>query len=127
MDRLQEVKKRKAQDEKKEVPAKKKAKAEMEDPQKKAEEEKQRLLKIRDEEKEKNERTLFVGNLAVSTIQKDEYKELKKTFSEYGKIESIRFRSVVSFIFLACLCYLSIVDILADTLCINFGGFLGFL
>jgi nucleolar protein 12 len=98
MDHLQEVKKRKAQDGKKEVPAKKKAKAEVEDPQKKVEEEKERLLKIRDEEKEKNGRTLFVGNLAVSTIQKDEYKELKKAFSEYGKIESIRFRSVVRFI-----------------------------
>ena len=113
MDRLQEVKKRKAQDEKKEVPAKKKAKAEVEDPQKKVEEEKERLLKIRDEEKEKNERTLFVGNLAVSTIQKDEYKELKKAFSEYGKIESIRFRSVVRFISLTVW---DIMDILADTL-----------
>jgi RNA recognition motif-containing protein len=60
------------------------------------EEEKERLLKIREEEKEKNERTLFVGNLPVSTIQKAEYKELKKTFSKYGSIESIRFRSVVS-------------------------------
>jgi nucleolar protein 12 len=96
------LKKRKAQEDKKGVQAKK-AKIEVEDPQKKVEEEKQRLLKIRDDEKEKNERTLFVGNLAVSTIQKEEYKELKKAFSEYGKIESIRFRSVVRFISLIAL------------------------
>ncbi|KAG2176566.1 hypothetical protein INT44_007229 [Umbelopsis vinacea] len=86
-------KKRKVQEDKKGQQAKK-AKVEVEDPQKKVEQEKERLLKIRDEEKAKNERTLFVGNLPVSTIQKEEYKELKKAFSEYGKIESIRFRSV---------------------------------
>jgi len=88
-----DLKKRKAEEEKKAEQAKK-AKVEEEIVKKSVEEEKERLLKIREEEKEKNERTLFVGNLPVSTIQKAEYKELKKTFSKYGSIESIRFRSV---------------------------------
>jgi nucleolar protein 12 len=89
------LKKRKAQEEKEAAQAKK-AKLEEENIQKKVEEEKARQIKQKEVEKEKNERTLFVGNLPVSTIQKDQYKELKKVFSEYGKIESIRFRSVVS-------------------------------
>jgi nucleolar protein 12 len=49
-------------------------------------------------EQEKNERSVFVGNLPVSTIQKENYRDLKKTFAEYGEIESIRFRSIVSIV-----------------------------
>lgn len=92
-----DLKKRKAEEEKN-AELTKKAKTAEENAIKSVEEEKDRLIKKREEEKEKNERTLFVGNLPVSTIQKAEYKELKKTFSKYGNIESIRFRSVVSHI-----------------------------
>ncbi|KAF9154747.1 Nucleolar protein 12 [Actinomortierella ambigua] len=43
---------------------------------------------------ERRARTLFVGNLSVSAISKGDFKTLKQRFSEYGTIESIRFRSV---------------------------------
>ncbi|KAL1925686.1 uncharacterized protein VTP21DRAFT_569 [Calcarisporiella thermophila] len=50
--------------------------------------------KKREEETEKLERTIFVGNLSATCIQKADYKKLKAKFSEYGKISSIRFRSI---------------------------------
>lgn len=43
--------------------------------------------------KEKNERTVFVGNLPISSMTKQGTKELTKVFNEHGKIDSIRFRS----------------------------------
>jgi len=94
---MKELKKRKAEEEKKAEMAKK-AKIEEKDAKESLEKEKERLIQQREAEQEKNERTLFVGNLPVSTIQKAQYKELKKTFAKYGTIESIRFRSVVSVI-----------------------------
>ena len=45
---------------------------------------------------ERNERTVFVGNLPVKVIEKAEFRELKKTFGAFGSIESIRFRSIAS-------------------------------
>lgn len=46
---------------------------------------------------EKDKKSLFVGNVPV-TIQADKklLKEFKTLFSQFGKIESIRFRSIVS-------------------------------
>ncbi|CEP19112.1 hypothetical protein [Parasitella parasitica] len=43
---------------------------------------------------EKELRTIFVGNLPVECIEKEGYKQLEAKFKNYGKIESIRFRSV---------------------------------
>ncbi|ANB15792.1 Nop12p [Sugiyamaella lignohabitans] len=43
----------------------------------------------------KAESTLFVGNLSSSVItNKPNYKQFKALFSKYGKVESIRFRSI---------------------------------
>lgn len=44
-----------------------------------------------EEERLKNERTVFVGNLPVTCKKK----KLKSFFKEYGQIESVRFRSVM--------------------------------
>uniref|UniRef100_A0A8C2UXU9 RNA-binding protein 34 n=1 Tax=Chinchilla lanigera TaxID=34839 RepID=A0A8C2UXU9_CHILA len=44
-----------------------------------------------EEERLKNERTVFVGNLPVSCNKK----KLKSFFKEYGQIESVRFRSLI--------------------------------
>ncbi|XP_004473179.1 RNA-binding protein 34 [Dasypus novemcinctus] len=44
-----------------------------------------------EEERLKNERTVFVGNLPVTCNKK----KLKSFFKEYGHIESVRFRSVI--------------------------------
>ncbi|XP_011372255.1 RNA-binding protein 34 [Pteropus vampyrus] len=44
-----------------------------------------------EEERLKNERTVFVGNLPVTCNKK----KLKSFFKEYGQIESVRFRSVI--------------------------------
>ncbi|CAO2609337.1 RNA-binding protein 34, partial [Lemmus lemmus] len=44
-----------------------------------------------EEERLKNERTVFVGNLPVTCNKK----KLKSFFKEYGQIESLRFRSVM--------------------------------
>nr|XP_036309460.1 RNA-binding protein 34 [Pipistrellus kuhlii] len=44
-----------------------------------------------EEERRKNERTVFVGNLPVTCNKK----KLKSFFKEYGPIESVRFRSVI--------------------------------
>ncbi|XP_040092266.1 RNA-binding protein 34-like isoform X1 [Oryx dammah] len=46
-----------------------------------------------EEERLKNERTVFVGNLPVTCKKK----RLKSFFKEYGQIESVRFRSLVCF------------------------------
>lgn len=48
-----------------------------------------------EKEVEKSERTIFVGNLSNTTItKKADYKALKRLFSKYGSVESIRFRSI---------------------------------
>ncbi|XP_076981920.1 LOW QUALITY PROTEIN: RNA-binding protein 34-like [Tamandua tetradactyla] len=44
-----------------------------------------------EEERLKNERTVFVGNLPITCNKK----KLKSFFKEYGQIESVRFRSVI--------------------------------
>uniref|UniRef100_A0A452QS15 RRM domain-containing protein n=1 Tax=Ursus americanus TaxID=9643 RepID=A0A452QS15_URSAM len=44
-----------------------------------------------EEERLKNERTVFVGNLPVTCNKK----KLKSFFREYGQIESVRFRSLI--------------------------------
>ncbi|XP_075851592.1 RNA-binding protein 34 isoform X3 [Microcebus murinus] len=44
-----------------------------------------------EEERSKNERTVFVGNLPVTCNKK----KLKSFFKEYGQIESVRFRSLI--------------------------------
>ncbi|XP_064239687.1 RNA-binding protein 34 isoform X3 [Aotus nancymaae] len=44
-----------------------------------------------EEERLKNERTVFVGNLPVTCDKK----KLKSFFKEYGQIESVRFRSLI--------------------------------
>ncbi|XP_051024924.1 RNA-binding protein 34 [Acomys russatus] len=44
-----------------------------------------------EEERLKNERTVFVGNLPVTCNKK----KLKSFFKEYGQVESVRFRSVM--------------------------------
>ncbi|KAI9003175.1 hypothetical protein BC832DRAFT_593254 [Gaertneriomyces semiglobifer] len=46
------------------------------------------------EETEKNERTIFVGNLPTNVIEKAHTKELKALFAQHGKLDSIRFRSI---------------------------------
>ncbi|KAF9417358.1 Nucleolar protein 12 [Podila epigama] len=43
---------------------------------------------------ERQARTAFVGNLAVSAMTKGDFKKLKSTFAVHGPIESIRFRSI---------------------------------
>lgn len=45
----------------------------------------------KEEERLKNERTVFVGNLPVTCNKK----KLKSFFKEYGQIESVRFRSLI--------------------------------
>ncbi|KAI7875173.1 RNA-binding domain-containing protein [Lichtheimia hyalospora FSU 10163] len=46
------------------------------------------------DEKEKNERTIFIGNVPVACCEeKSKSKALKRTFATYGAIESMRFRS----------------------------------
>ncbi|ORX42919.1 hypothetical protein DM01DRAFT_1340904 [Hesseltinella vesiculosa] len=45
------------------------------------------------EQKEKDARTVFVGNLPVSAATKQGTKDVKKHFSQHGTVESIRFRS----------------------------------
>ncbi|KAI8061582.1 hypothetical protein BC940DRAFT_336901 [Gongronella butleri] len=46
-----------------------------------------------DEQKEKNARTVFVGNLPVSAATKQGTKEIKKLLGQHGHVDSIRFRS----------------------------------
>ncbi|KAI9143341.1 hypothetical protein BKA69DRAFT_119220 [Paraphysoderma sedebokerense] len=55
---------------------------------------KTKTLKIRPKDSEKDKKTIFVGNLPISVVQKTEYKQLKSHFKQYGEIESIRFRSI---------------------------------
>jgi nucleolar protein 12 len=52
-------------------------------------------LDLKESEIAKAERTVFIGNIAVSVItSKPNYKAFKKLFGEYGDVESIRFRSI---------------------------------
>ncbi|KAG0248893.1 Nucleolar protein 12 [Mortierella polycephala] len=46
------------------------------------------------DDSERQARTVFVGNLAVSSMTKGDFKKLKSTFAAFGSIESIRFRSI---------------------------------
>ncbi|KAF9922513.1 Nucleolar protein 12 [Linnemannia zychae] len=43
---------------------------------------------------ERQARTAFIGNLAVTSMAKGDFKKLKTTFAAFGPIESIRFRSI---------------------------------
>lgn len=43
---------------------------------------------------ERQARTAFVGNLAVSSMTKGDFRKLKSTFAAHGPVESIRFRSI---------------------------------
>ncbi|KAJ1332260.1 hypothetical protein BSLG_008919 [Batrachochytrium salamandrivorans] len=40
-------------------------------------------------------RTIFVGNLSVTVTEKENLRKLKSLFSQFGKIETIRFRSIL--------------------------------
>jgi nucleolar protein 12 len=52
-------------------------------------------IDLKEEETEKAERTIFIGNLNSSVItSKKEYKTFKKRFLEFGEISSVRFRSI---------------------------------
>lgn len=52
-----------------------------------------RKVKVADSE-EKLARTIFIGNVPVACVEKENEKNLKAKFSVYGPIESMRFRSV---------------------------------
>ncbi|KAF9128565.1 Nucleolar protein 12 [Mortierella sp. 14UC] len=43
---------------------------------------------------ERQARTAFVGNLAVTSMTKGDFKKLKAAFATFGPVESIRFRSI---------------------------------
>jgi nucleolar protein 12 len=43
---------------------------------------------------EKNQRTLFVGNVSTQVVDKERTREFKRLFQEFGPLESIRFRSI---------------------------------
>ncbi|KAF9545376.1 Nucleolar protein 12 [Mortierella hygrophila] len=43
---------------------------------------------------ERQARTAFVGNLAVTSMTKGDFKKLKAAFTAFGPVESIRFRSI---------------------------------
>ena len=51
-----------------------------------------------EEMKMRNQRTVFVGNVSVKTVEKENFKLFKGLFSKHGPVESIRFRSIVSVI-----------------------------
>jgi nucleolar protein 12 len=54
-----------------------------------------KTLDLKETELEKAERTVFVGNVPVAILKsKSLTKKFKKFFSEIGKIESVRFRSI---------------------------------
>ena len=50
---------------------------------------------LKEDELEKSERTVFVGNVTSEVItSKQVYKQFKQLFVNYGEVESIRFRSI---------------------------------
>lgn len=54
-----------------------------------------KTVDLKDKEMEKAERTVFVGNVTSAVVSsKPMYKKFKKLFSQYGKVQSIRFRSI---------------------------------
>ncbi|GME89531.1 unnamed protein product [[Candida] boidinii] len=56
---------------------------------------KAKVVDLKNDELEKAERTVFVGNVPSSILSdKKLTKEFKKFFSEFGKIDSVRFRSI---------------------------------
>lgn len=53
------------------------------------------VTNVKEEELEQAERTVFVGNVPLKLIDsKPLYKAFKKQFSQFGKVKSIRFRSI---------------------------------
>ncbi|KAI9310440.1 hypothetical protein BX666DRAFT_2032824 [Dichotomocladium elegans] len=50
--------------------------------------------KKKEMEKEKSQRTIFVGNVPIQCAEKPHTKALKRKFAEFGEIESMRFRSM---------------------------------
>lgn len=56
---------------------------------------KAKTVDLKEDELNKAERTVFVGNVSSSVItSKTTYKSFKKLFSSLGKVQSIRFRSI---------------------------------
>lgn len=56
---------------------------------------KAKTIDLKEAELEKAERTIFVGNVVSTVISsKQVYKQFKKLFSQFGKVSSIRFRSI---------------------------------
>ena len=54
-----------------------------------------KTVDLKEAELEKAERTVFVGNVNAAVVSsKQMYKKFKKLFSQYGKVQSIRFRSI---------------------------------
>ncbi|KAF9973108.1 Nucleolar protein 12 [Actinomortierella ambigua] len=84
-------------DQEEDSPTKKSKQDDAEDSDSGDDEEEVKVDKVKNKkafDEERRTRTLFVGNLSVSAISKGDFKKLKQKFSEYGKIDSIRFRSV---------------------------------
>lgn len=53
------------------------------------------VTNVKENELEQAERTVFVGNVPLKVIDsKSSYKAFKKLFSQFGKVKSIRFRSI---------------------------------
>jgi hypothetical protein len=57
-----------------------------------AETRRQKIEKIIDQ----NLKTIFVGNLGVDVVEKQNTKKLLQKFEVFGEIESVRFRSIVT-------------------------------
>lgn len=66
-----------------------------EDQSKEAKAKRAKTVDLKEAELEKAERTVFVGNVNAAVVSsKQMYKKFKKLFSQYGKVQSIRFRSI---------------------------------
>lgn len=69
--------------------------SESEDEKKLKKESKAKSVDLKEEELDKAERTVFVGNVSNGVItSKTTYKLFKKLFTSIGKVQSIRFRSI---------------------------------
>lgn len=56
---------------------------------------KAKTIDLKEAELEKAERTIFVGNVVSTVISsKQVYKQFKKLFAQFGKVSSVRFRSI---------------------------------
>lgn len=101
---LEEDKKNEKKDEKKEETKEKEeeetnddkdSESESEDEKKLKKESKAKSVDLKEEELDKAERTVFVGNVSNGVItSKATYKLFKKLFTSIGKVQSIRFRSI---------------------------------